>query len=134
MVGKLGCWIRMWLLFLIALACILDGVPARSAASPSLDEVNTLLAKGAYAEAESSARKLLEIQEHTAPEDTKGRIEILLVLVQTLDRLGKDKRPETLDLAKEAGFTGPYTLIYDSSGGDEWKGLAIERDLVAPYL
>src|SRR5215471_16058769 len=102
MVGKLGCWIRMWLLFLIALACILDGVPARSAASPSLDEVNTLLAKGAYAEAESSARKLLEIQEHTAPEDTKGRIEILLVLVQTLDRLGKDKRPETLDLAKEA--------------------------------
>ena len=39
-----------------------------------------------------------------------------------------------LDLAKVSGFTGPFTLIYDSSGLDEWKGLAIERDLVLPYL
>jgi sugar phosphate isomerase/epimerase len=35
-----------------------------------------------------------------------------------------------LDMARASGFTGPYTLIYDSSGPDEWKGLAIERDLV----
>lgn len=39
-----------------------------------------------------------------------------------------------LDLAQAAGFTGPYTLVYDSSGPDEWKGLAIERDLVLPYV
>ena len=35
-----------------------------------------------------------------------------------------------LELARESGFSGPYTLIYDGSGDDEWKGLAIERDLV----
>ncbi len=39
-----------------------------------------------------------------------------------------------LDLALESGFSGPYTLIYDSSGRDEWKGLAIERDLVLASL
>lgn len=39
-----------------------------------------------------------------------------------------------LDLAKAAGFSGPYTLIYDAPGEDEWKGLAIEQALVAPYL
>jgi hypothetical protein len=39
-----------------------------------------------------------------------------------------------LDLAKSSGFSGPFTLIYDSPGDDEWKGVALERDLVARYL
>ncbi|MEP7290450.1 MAG: TIM barrel protein [Chloroflexota bacterium] len=39
-----------------------------------------------------------------------------------------------LDLAKAAGFAGPYTLIYDDAGADEWDGLAIERDMVQDYL
>ena len=39
-----------------------------------------------------------------------------------------------LDLAQQSGFSGPYTLIYDASGSDEWKGLAIERDLVLASL
>ncbi len=39
-----------------------------------------------------------------------------------------------LDLARAADFAGPFTLIYDASGPDEWKGLAIERELVTPYL
>jgi len=39
-----------------------------------------------------------------------------------------------LDLAQSSGFTGSYTLIYDASGPDEWRGLAIERELVLPYL
>ena len=39
-----------------------------------------------------------------------------------------------LELAKAAGFTGPYTLIYDGPGANEWRGLAIERELVTPYL
>jgi hypothetical protein len=39
-----------------------------------------------------------------------------------------------LGLAQTSGFSGPYTLIYDASGADEWKGLAIERDLVRPSL
>jgi sugar phosphate isomerase/epimerase len=39
-----------------------------------------------------------------------------------------------LELSRSGGFTGPFTLIYDGPGDDEWKGLAIERDLVLPYL
>ena len=39
-----------------------------------------------------------------------------------------------LELARAADFAGPYTLIYNASGEDEWRGLALERDLVLPYL
>ncbi len=38
-----------------------------------------------------------------------------------------------LEITKNAGFNGPYTLIYDS-GGDEWSGLSAEREVVAPFL
>ncbi len=39
-----------------------------------------------------------------------------------------------LDLTQTAGFAGPHTLIYDGPGDDEWEGLALERDVVNPYL
>ena len=39
-----------------------------------------------------------------------------------------------LDLTREAGFSGPYTLIYDGPLDDEWAGLALEKALVLPYL
>lgn len=39
-----------------------------------------------------------------------------------------------LDVTKQANFSGAYTLIYASSGDDEWRGLSVERDLVLPYL
>ena len=39
-----------------------------------------------------------------------------------------------LGLAQESGFSGPYTLIYDASGPDEWRGLDIERAMVLPTL
>jgi sugar phosphate isomerase/epimerase len=39
-----------------------------------------------------------------------------------------------LELSRDGGFKGPFTLIYDGPGDDEWRGLAIERDLVLPYL
>lgn len=39
-----------------------------------------------------------------------------------------------MDLARLSGFSGPYTLIYDASGSDEWKGLAIERELALASL
>ena len=39
-----------------------------------------------------------------------------------------------LELTQEAGFAGPHTLIYDGPGDDEWEGLAIEREVVNPYL
>lgn len=41
---------------------------------------------------------------------------------------------QCLELTKNAGFSGPHTLIYDGPGDDEWEGLAIEREVVNPYL
>ncbi|MEN9935634.1 MAG: hypothetical protein RLZZ387_2213 [Chloroflexota bacterium] len=39
-----------------------------------------------------------------------------------------------LEITRAAGFVGPYTLIYDGPGDDELEGLALEREVVAPYL
>ncbi len=39
-----------------------------------------------------------------------------------------------LELTKEAGFNGPYTLIYDGPDDDEWAGLTVEREMVQPYI
>jgi sugar phosphate isomerase/epimerase len=38
-----------------------------------------------------------------------------------------------LDITRSAGFSGPYTLIYDGPDSDELAGLAGERDLVKRY-
>jgi sugar phosphate isomerase/epimerase len=35
-----------------------------------------------------------------------------------------------VDLAEAAGYTGPYTLIFDSEIPGEWAGLASERDFI----
>jgi sugar phosphate isomerase/epimerase len=39
-----------------------------------------------------------------------------------------------LDLARRAGFSGPHTLVYDGPGNDEWRGLALEAEVVREYL
>lgn len=39
-----------------------------------------------------------------------------------------------LDLTRAAGFSGPYTLIYDGPSDDEWAGLTLEREVAQPYL
>jgi hypothetical protein len=39
-----------------------------------------------------------------------------------------------LELCRAARFSGPYTLIYDGPDDNEWEGLALERELVLPYL
>jgi sugar phosphate isomerase/epimerase len=39
-----------------------------------------------------------------------------------------------LELTRAAAFAGPYTLIYDGPGDDEWAGLALEREAALPYL
>jgi Xylose isomerase-like TIM barrel len=39
-----------------------------------------------------------------------------------------------LDITRSAGFSGPYTLIYDGPSPDEWAGLAQERQVVEPYI
>ncbi len=39
-----------------------------------------------------------------------------------------------LQMLKDAGYRGPYTLIYDSENADEWAQLAIEREIVSEFL
>lgn len=39
-----------------------------------------------------------------------------------------------LEIARAERLNGPYTLIYDGPSEDEWHGLALERDVVLPYL
>jgi hypothetical protein len=39
-----------------------------------------------------------------------------------------------LELTRAASFAGPYTLIYDSPGVDEFAGLRLEQEMVRPYL
>jgi hypothetical protein len=39
-----------------------------------------------------------------------------------------------LEITHQAHFAGPYTLIYAGPNADEWTGLALERDVVQPYL
>lgn len=39
-----------------------------------------------------------------------------------------------LDVAKECGYAGPHTLIYDGADANEWRGLEIERDFVIDRL
>lgn len=46
----------------------------------------------------------------------------------------RDDYVRCLELTREAGFAGPYTLIYDGPDEDEWHGLARERDVVLSYM
>jgi sugar phosphate isomerase/epimerase len=49
-------------------------------------------------------------------------------------KIDRDDYVACLELTRRAGFTGPYTLVYDGPGRDEWHGLAIEAEVVRPYL
>lgn len=48
--------------------------------------------------------------------------------------INKEDYIQCLELTQKAGFAGPHTLIYDGPSDDEWEGLAIEREVVNPYL
>ena len=41
---------------------------------------------------------------------------------------------ECLAAAKRTGYSGPYTLIYEDKGADEWTAVEIERDFVKGYF
>lgn len=45
----------------------------------------------------------------------------------------RDDYVRCLDITREAGFSGPYTLIYDGPDGDEFAGLAGEKAIVEGY-
>jgi sugar phosphate isomerase/epimerase len=39
-----------------------------------------------------------------------------------------------LEITRQAGFAGPYTLVYDGPDNDEWRGLAQEAEVVREYV
>ncbi len=39
-----------------------------------------------------------------------------------------------LDAARAAGYSGPYTLIYEDKGDDEWHAVEIERNFVLAHF
>jgi hypothetical protein len=50
------------------------------------------------------------------------------------DEMDETDYTRCLDITRSAGFSGPYTLIYDGPGSHEWAGLEQERRLVQSYL
>ncbi len=48
--------------------------------------------------------------------------------------LDEEDYVKCLEITKQAGFSGPYTLIFDSEQPSEWEGLKTEMQVVAPYL
>lgn len=49
-------------------------------------------------------------------------------------QIDKEDYTRCLDITQQAGFSGPYTLIYADAGDNEWEGLAKEIEVVHPYL
>ncbi len=49
-------------------------------------------------------------------------------------QIDREDFQQCLELMWAANFAGPYTLIYSDDRADEWKGLGIEKEIVASYL
>jgi hypothetical protein len=47
--------------------------------------------------------------------------------------MDRDDFRRCLDLSHRAGFSGPYTMIFDQQG-DEWSSLAMIQEEIRPYL
>lgn len=50
------------------------------------------------------------------------------------DVMDENDYTRCLAITRSAGFSGPYTLIYDGPNPQEWAGLERERQLVQSYL
>src|SRR5688572_28763348 len=48
-------------------------------------------------------------------------------------RMDRDDFRRCLDISRRAGFSGPYTMIFDGPG-DEWAGLEMIQQEIRPYL
>ena len=60
-----------------------------------------------------------------------GRAELCHAKAQFIDGdLDEADYGECVRLAEEAGYKGPYTLIFDSDTPGEWHGLSTERDFI----
>ena len=60
-----------------------------------------------------------------------GRAELCHAKARFIDGdLDETDYGRCIALAEEAGYKGPYTLIFDSEIPGEWHGLGIERDFI----
>lgn len=50
------------------------------------------------------------------------------------EEMDREDYVRCLELAHAAGTVGPYSLIYDGPGNDEFAGLRLEREVVSSYL
>ncbi len=50
------------------------------------------------------------------------------------DEMERTDYERSLQLCQDAGFRGPYSLIYDGPNADEWAGLRAEMAVVKRYL
>lgn len=50
------------------------------------------------------------------------------------DRIDSEDFASCLAAAKRVGYSGPYTLIYEDKGNDEWNAVETERDFVRGYF
>ena len=60
-----------------------------------------------------------------------GRAELCHAKASFIDGdLDESDYGQCVALAEEAGYKGPYTLIFDSEIPNEWHGLGVERDFI----
>lgn len=50
------------------------------------------------------------------------------------DEMDREDYVRSLDVCQAAGFSGPYSLIYDGPNENEWQGLRAEMAVVEKYL
>jgi hypothetical protein len=64
-----------------------------------------------------------------------GRAEDVHAKCHFSDGLSMDAQDfgRCLQAAETAGYSGPYTLIYEGPDDDEWQALRMERDFVLAY-
>lgn len=72
---------------------------------------------------------------YSALRDIFSRAELCHAKASFVDgRLDEADYGACIDAAETAGYTGPYTLIFDADRPGEWAGLAEERDFILSCL
>lgn len=64
-----------------------------------------------------------------------GRAEICHCKADFVDGvLDENDYRQAISVSEDAGYTGPYTLIFDNDAPDEWEGIEIEKKFVEDML
>jgi sugar phosphate isomerase/epimerase len=99
---------------------------------PSASEVNWLLDKlGGRVGLLADFGNWKGEQKYAELSKVFGRAELCHAKATFIDGvLDTDDYGRCVDLAEAAGYTGPYTLIFDNDRPGEWDGLDTERDFI----